>query len=94
MIICEDIDRLDNAAPDNSEQATDLDGNNSETPVEYIVHISIGLALKPISVADIEASHSNNSAFQSFRTKLGDSLEFTLAEETNKYKHVRIHRDH
>jgi hypothetical protein len=100
MIIREDIDRLDDAAPDpDNEQAQDLVnyGNNSEseeTPVEYIAHISVGSALKPVSIADIEASHSNDSAFQSFRTKLVDSLEFILAEATNEYKHVRINRDH
>lgn len=97
MIIREDMERLDDAqmvaAASDNEQDPDLDINVVDTPVEYVAHISVGSALKPVSVTDIEASHSDDSAFQSFRTKLTDSLQLILAEETDEYKPVRIHRD-
>lgn len=99
MIIREEIDALDEsrkatAASRNIDPEEDSDTLDIGDTVEEIAHIIVGSPLKSVSVTDIEANHSNDTAFRDFRTKLVDSLEFIIGHETGVYRPVRIHRDH
>lgn len=94
MMIRKEIDGLDEAKNDEKTRF-ELEDSDIENPVaDSIQHISVGSHLHPISLMDIEASHSDDTAFRHLRKKVVDSLTVILSEEAGTYQNVKLKGNH
>lgn len=89
MTIREEIDGLDEAER-HAMARIEPDDSDSDS----INHISVGSPLDLVTLREIEASHSDDSAFSGFRKKIIDSLTVILSEEIGEFQNISMTKDH
>ena len=98
MMIRDEIDYMqDLEAQQTSSQNNDLsDGTTGEgnNLVDTVQHITLGSALHPLSIAQLEQAHSSDLAFHDLRKKIARSLSSILTSETGELRRVSLLGDH
>ena len=93
MMIRDEIDSfLESQDEQNNTNITPVLSDDEETLDAQ--HIILGSGLAPISLKELQAKHSGDSAFRDLRKKTIASLTAILSSETGRYQKVTLTEEH